>query len=55
MRHAFASMAAHRGVPLTVLSEGLGHADTNITARTYVHLHGREKAEDAFRAAMGGA
>jgi integrase len=54
MRHAFASMAAHRNVPLTVLSEVLGHADTNVTQRVYMHLYNRAKAEDAFRAAMGG-
>jgi integrase len=54
LRHAFASLAAHRGVPLTVLSEVLGHADTSITQRVYTHLYGREQAEEAFRAAMAG-
>jgi integrase len=52
MRHAFASLAAHRGVPVSVLSEVLGHADVGITQRVYMHLYDREKAEESFRAAM---
>jgi integrase len=52
LRHAFASRAAHRGVPLNVLSEIMGHTTVAITAKVYVHLYGRAAAEDAFRAAM---
>lgn len=52
LRHAFASIAASRGVPVTVLSEIMGHSDVGVTQRVYVHLYDRAKAEDAFRAAM---
>lgn len=52
LRHAFASLAAHRGVPVTVLSEVMGHSHVGVTQKVYMHLFGREKAEDAFRAAM---
>lgn len=45
--------AAHRGVPLTHLSEVMGHSNIGVTQRVYVHLYGREQAEDAFREAMG--
>ena len=55
MRHAFASMAAHRGVPKQVLSEVMGHANVGITDRVYKHLYDRESAEDAFRSAMSRA
>jgi integrase len=52
LRHAFASMAAHCGVPVNVLSEVMGHSHVGVTQRVYVHLYGRQAAEDAFRAAM---
>jgi integrase len=52
LRHAFASLAAHRGVPVTVLSEVMGHSHVGVTQKVYMHLFGREQAEDAFRAAM---
>jgi len=54
LRHAFASMAAHRGVPIGTLSEVLGHADVGVTQRVYTHLYDREASEEAFRAAMSG-
>lgn len=54
LRHAFASVAASRGVPVTVLSEVMGHSDVGVTQSVYIHLFGRVKAEDAFRAAMSG-
>ena len=52
LRHAFASLAAHRGVPVQVLSAALGHGDIGVTQRIYIHLYGREQAEEAFRMAM---
>jgi integrase len=55
LRHAFASIAAHRGVPVNVLSEVMGHSHVGVTQRVYVHLYGRQAAEDAFREAMSGA
>jgi integrase len=53
LRHAFASIAASRGVPVTVLSGIMGHSDVGVTQRVYIHLFGREHAEEAFRKAMG--
>jgi integrase len=52
LRHAFASRCASRGVPITTLSEVMGHGDMTVTLRVYSHLFDRAKAEDAFRAAM---
>lgn len=49
-----ASYAAHRGVPLSHLSEVIGHSNIGSPRKVYVHLHGREQAEDAFPAAMSG-
>ncbi len=54
LRHAFASRAAHRGVPVNVLSEILGHSHVGVTQKIYVHLYGRDAAEEAFRRAMDG-
>jgi integrase len=54
LRHAFASLAAHRGVPMSVLSEVMGHAHVGITQNIYMHLYGRDQAEKGFRKAMGG-
>ena len=54
LRHAFASIAAHRGVPVAVLSEVMGHRDVGVTQGVYMHLYNRDAAEDAFRAAMSG-
>ena len=55
LRHAFASMAAHRGVPVQTLSTALGHRHVGITQSIYLHLYSRESAEDAFRSAMSRA
>jgi integrase len=52
LRHAFASYAAHRGVPVNILSEVMGHRDVGVTQGVYIHLYGRAQAEDAFRVAM---
>ena len=54
LRHAFASLAAHRGVPVGVLSEVMGHSNVGVTQSVYIHLYGREEAEDQFRQAMSG-
>ena len=54
LRHAFASYAAHRGVPVTHLSAFMGHSHVGVTQRVYVHLYGRDQAEEEFRKAMGG-
>jgi integrase len=55
LRHAFASRAHARGVELQDLSMVMGHSSPAVTARIYVHLYGREKAEERFRTAMTGA
>lgn len=55
LRHAFASYAAHRGVPVNVLSQVMGHSNVGVTQRVYIHLYGREQVEDDFRRAMGRA
>lgn len=54
LRHAFASIAAHRGVPIAVLSAVMGHRDVGVTQRVYMHLYNRDAAEDAFRQVMNG-
>jgi integrase len=51
LRHAFASLAKHRGVPLDVLSAVMGHSTISVTQNVYIHLYGREEAEEAFRQA----
>ena len=38
LRHSWATIALSNGVPLTVVSERLGHADTATTNRIYYHL-----------------
>ena len=55
LRHAFASIAAHRGVPVGVLSAVMGHRDVGVTQGVYMHLYNRDAAEDDFRTAMTGA
>jgi integrase len=54
LRHAFASLAAHRRVPVNVLSEVMGHSNVGGTQRVYMHLYNREQVEDDFRKAMAG-
>lgn len=38
LRHTYGSALATRGVPLQVIAEALGHADTRVTGRHYAHL-----------------
>jgi integrase len=54
LRHAFASIAHSKGVPVMMLSTVMGHSNVGVTQKVYLHLYGREQAEDAFRAAMSG-
>ena len=37
------------------LSEVMGHSDIGVTQRVYVHLCGREEAEEQYRQAMSGS
>lgn len=55
LRHAFASRAKARGVTLEDLSMVMGHSSVAVTANVYVHLYGREEAEERFRTAMAQA
>lgn len=56
MRHTMASLALQNGVDLATVSEGLGHSDTGITARIY--LHGSKESDrgaaDALDTALQG-
>lgn len=38
LRHTYGSMLAMKGVPLQVIAQALGHADTRITQKHYAHL-----------------
>lgn len=38
LRHSYASIAAENGLPLQVLANNLGHADTRMVERHYAHL-----------------
>ena len=45
LRHTFATQALNAGVPITVLSKWLGHANVFVTYNTYIHV--LESAETA--------
>lgn len=49
LRHTHGSTLAMRGVPLAVIAEQLGHADTRMTEKHYAHLSGGYVA-DTIRA-----
>jgi integrase len=38
LRHTYASSLAMKGVPMGVIAEQLGHADTRMTEKHYAHL-----------------
>jgi integrase len=40
LRHTYGSTLAMRGVPMGVIAEQLGHADTRMTEKHYAHLSG---------------
>ena len=52
LRHTYASRLAMNGVPMKVIAEQLGHADTRVTEKHYAHLSDSYKA-DTVRAAFG--
>lgn len=37
-RHSHASLLLSKGVPITVISQRLGHSDINMTLNTYSHM-----------------
>lgn len=45
MRHTYGSLLALQGVPLKVIAEAMGHADTRMTERHYAHLQDSYVAE----------
>lgn len=47
LRHTFASHMLDVGMPIHVLSEILGHSDTDFTRQTYVHVLPKQKQESA--------
>ncbi len=47
LRHTAASIMLSEGVPLTIVSRQLGHANPNITATIYAHLLGDEELDRA--------
>lgn len=48
LRHSYGASLASAGVPLQMIAEALGHADTRITSRHYAHLQPSAVA-DAIR------
>ena len=45
LRHTWASLAIMAGVPLMVVAENLGHADTRMVEKHYGHLADSYKAQ----------
>ena len=45
LRHTFATQALNAGIPITVVSKWLGHANISVTYNTYIHV--LESAEAA--------
>ena len=48
LRHTHATLALHRGVPVEVVSERLGHARVDITLNLYRHLYQAERQAAAL-------
>lgn len=61
MRHTYASIALAAGTPLKVVSETLGHASPEFTARVYQHVtatmqkDAAQMMDDVLRGAVRGA
>lgn len=53
-RHAYGSHLLAQGVPLPLVSEVMGHASTDITARVYAHAL-KDGAHDRLRLATAAA
>lgn len=51
LRHTYGSLLAAQGVPLQVIAQALGHADTRMTQRHYAHLQ-PDYVADTVRAAL---
>jgi integrase len=55
LRHACASLLINSGIPVKIISEHLGHADTRTTEAVYSHIFAatRSKASEAISLALG--
>ena len=53
-RHGYGSSLAENGVPIPLISQVMGHAGPEITARIYLHAR-KEGAYDLVRAATSAA
>ena len=52
LRHTYGSRLAMQGVPMAVIADQLGHADTRITEKHYAHL-GPSYVANTVRSALG--
>ena len=43
LRHSHASYLIHRGIPIIVISQRLGHQQIETTLQTYAHLYPQER------------
>jgi integrase len=53
--HAFASIMIERGITAVVLADLMGHGDSGVAERTYIHLFNRKRTDEAVRMAMQSA
>ena len=52
LRAVYAALMIERGITSTVLASQMGHSDSGVTERKYVHLFNRVRTDEAVRAAM---
>ncbi|HKG44431.1 MAG TPA: tyrosine-type recombinase/integrase [Gaiellaceae bacterium] len=55
LRAVYAALMVERGITSTVLASQMGHADSSVTERKYVHLFNRVRTDEAVRDAIQGA
>jgi integrase len=55
LRHVYASMMIERGITSMELADQMGHSNSGVTERRYVHLFNRQRTEDKLRAALQSA
>ena len=55
LRAVYAALMIERGITSTVLASQMGHADSGVTERKYVHLFNRVRTDEAVRDAMQAA
>jgi integrase len=52
LRAVYAALMIERGITSTVLASQMGHADSGVTERKYIHLFNRVRTDEAVRAAV---